>query len=353
MASLIECAHLAWAVGIGPLSGGSHRTPLLPGWKALQAPPLAAQAEQALHGGGFGARAYLNPSTGDMVVAYRGRDLPSALPGPARQDLPELLLGLSLVLGRRGVEIGTELRRQAITHCLAVVASAQRQGQDPGRLFFTGHGMGAALAASMAVWLGRPATLFAAAPFTVAGGGQDCHDALSHVSVQGEPMGYARHAMPFAVSAERDRAIEAGPAPVSKALALHRMDLHLALLLDERLPALMQRLPELLPALCGGSPDPAHDLIGPLIEDQLRQGTGAPSALRRFIDDVEKLPLLGAFDTLPGGRQALIALLAILHGSLAGRGARPSPWPADEAPPGPASGTQHQHRPGIGVREPA
>ena len=160
-------------------------------------------------------------------------------------------------------------------------------------------------------------------------------------------------ALPFAVSAERDRAIEAGQAPVSKGLALHRMDLHLALLLDERLPALMQRLPELLPALCGGSPDPAHDLIGPLIEDQLRQGAGAPSALRRFIDDVEKLPLLGAFDTLPGGRQALIALLAILHGSLAGRGARPSPWPADEAPPGPASGTQHQHRPGIGVREPA
>lgn len=353
MASPIECAHLAWAVGIGPMSGASHRPPLLPGWMALQAPRLAALAEQALRGGGFSARAYLNPSTGDMVMAYRGRDLPSALPGHARQDLPELLLALSLLLGRQGVEIGTEQRRQALTHCLAVVESARRQGQDPGRLVFTGHGMGAALAASMAVWLERPATLFAAAPFTVVGGGQGCHDTLSHVSVLGELMGYARHAMPFAVSAQRDRAIEAGQAPVSKALALHRMDLHLALLLDERLPALMQRLPELLPALCGGSPDPAHDLIRPLIEDQLRQGAGAPSALRRFIDDVEKLPLLGAFDTQPGGRQALIALLAILHGSPAGRGARPSPWPADEAPPGPASGTDHQRLPGAELREPA
>lgn len=353
MASPLECAQLAWAVGIGPMAGGAHRPALLPGWKALQVPRLAAQAEQALRGGGFGARAYLNPSTGDMVMAYRGRDLLSALPAPARQDLPELLLALSLVLGTQGVEIGTEQRRQAVAHCLAVVESAQRQGQDPGRLVFTGHGMGAALAASMAVWLERPATLFAAAPFTVVGEGLGHHDTLSHVSVHGELMGYARRAMPFAVSAQRDRVIEAGQAPVRQALALHRMDLHLALLLDERLPALMQRLPELLPALCGGSPDPAHDLIGPLIEDQLREGAGAPSALRRFIDDVEKLPLLGAFDTQPGGRQALIALLAILHGSPAGRGARPSPWPADEAPPGPAGGTPHQRRPGVGVGEPA
>lgn len=305
LASVIECAHLSWAIGRtaspGTAGGEAPAAPLLPGWKALPSPRLAAPARPAWTArpaNGFGARAYANESTAEVAIAYRGMDLPSAMPGPVGQDVPELLMGLSQLLGKAGVEIGAEHRMQALAHYLTVVEWARVRGWAPARLVFTGHGLGAALAASMALWLDRPATLFAAAPFAATGQGGDCRERLVHVSVQGELLGYARQVMPLGLSARNDRVIGLGQPPVSLALVLHRMSLHLALLLDERLPALIQRRPELLPALHGGSQDPARDPIAPLVDDQLREGLGVPSRLTQFVDDLEQLPS----PTAPGMR---------------------------------------------------
>lgn len=286
LASVIECAHLAWAVGRpaspGAASGEAPTTPLLPGWKALPAPRLAVPAMRA---GGFAVRAYANESTGETAIAYRGMDLPSAMPGPPGREAPDLLMGLSQWLGPTGAEIGAHQRMQALAHYLTVVEWARLRGWDPDRLVFTGHGLGAAFAAVMALWLDRPATLFATAPFVAPGKGG--RENLIHLSVQGELLGYARQVMPIGVSAPHDRVIRVGPQPPSEALFLHGMGLHLALLLDDRLAGLLERLPELLPALRDGSADPAQDRMAPLIDDQLRQGLGRPSALRRFVDELE------------------------------------------------------------------
>lgn len=321
LASLVECAHLSWLVGQTPSSPRSgadaHATPLLPGWKDLQSLGVAALAGQALRAGGFGAGSYINESRGDIAIAYHGLDLTQAMPRTHWQDLPGLLMDLGQVLGRGGVEITGEQRLLALVHYLSVVEWARARGHDPARLVFTGHGLGAALAASMAMWLDRPATLFAAAPFTVTGRREDRRPRIVHVSLRGELLGYARELMPIAVSARHDRVIEVGHPSVSEAMALHRMSLHLALLLDDRLRTLFQRIPELLPALRGGSQDAAEDPMAPLIDDQLRQGLGAPSALQRFISDLETLPTLEAFDAPPAARQALIGVLATLHGRMA------------------------------------
>lgn len=296
LASVIECAHLSWAIGRTPSPGGAGgealAAPLLPGWKALPSSRLSAHTRHTTPSSGFGARAYANGSTGELAIAYRGVDLPSAMPPRVGQDLPDLLMGLSQWVGRTGVEIGAEQRMQALAHYLTVVEWARVRGWDPAQLVFTGHGLGAALAASMALWLDRPATLFAAAPFAGIGQNGGRRENLVHVSVQGELLGHARERMPIGVSAPHDRVIDLGPQPVSEALALHRMDLHLALLLDERLPVLIQRWPDLLPALREGSHDPARDPLASLVEDQLRQGLGRPSALQRFVDGLEKRPLL-------------------------------------------------------------
>lgn len=321
LASLVECAHLSWLVGQAPSSPRSgadaHATPLLPGWKDLQSLGVPALAGQALRAGGFGAGSYINESRGDIAIAYHGLDLTQAMPRTHWHDLPGLLMDLGQVLGRGGVDISGEQRLLALVHYLSVVEWARARGHDPARLVFTGHGLGAALAASMAMWLDRPATLFAAAPFTVTGRREDRPPGIVHVSLRGELLSYAREVMPIAVNAHHDRVIEVAHTTVCQAMALHRMSLHLALLLDERLRALFQRIPELLPALGGGSQDAAEDRMAPLIDDQLRQGLGAPSALQRFVSDLETLATLEAFDAPPAMRQSLIGLLATLHGQMA------------------------------------
>ncbi|MCY1555221.1 hypothetical protein D9M68_918590 [compost metagenome] len=73
-------------------------------------------------------------------------------------------------------------------------------------------------------------------------------------------------------------------------------------------------MPGLLCALGDASQDPPRDLIAPMVEDQLRKGLGVPSALRRCIDDFQKLPSLEAFDAPPGGQRAHPLEQAFLRG---------------------------------------
>ena len=117
---------------------------------------------------------------------------------------------------------------------------------------------------------------------------------VTNYAVQGEFLGYLREVVPTVVGA--DHVIDIGAQRLPQALALHWMNLHLALLMDDRLRLAARAIPELVPALLDGSLyafDPNYgeeDFVTRLVADQLRGDIAREDGLLgKFVADVMRL----------------------------------------------------------------
>ncbi|WP_371256958.1 hypothetical protein [Ottowia sp. oral taxon 894] len=221
----------------------------------------------------------------------------------------------------------------AAQYFLAVVNWAAENGKDPQKISFTGHSLGGGLASNMAVWFNRPATTFAEAPFeaavnnpatiTLTAATLTAHAAIvqsmavlkeiknlrdliipseygerekkvinHHVS--GEFLQYLRAVTPTVMG--EDREISIGDRPLSESLSLHSMNLHAALLYEDRLRQYMKDRPDFTPMLLDTAfyaSDPNYstrDFVTGLVADTLQKGIGsADSQLSHFTNDLYKI----------------------------------------------------------------
>lgn len=296
----------------------------------------------------FTAGAYLNTQSGEIVIAYKGTDFLLELKR-GWHTMQDLLADVGLALGAKAVGLWNMQQLIASTYFLAVKDWAVNSGHDPSKISFTGHSLGGGLASNMAVWFDRPAMTFAEAPFEssttntsairaaafmlAAQAGSTASSAVleeilkltgllvpgeylereaavvNHYN-RGEFLGYVRPVLDTVVGT--DLAIDIGPQPLGRAMALHSMNLHAAFLYDDRLRDLVTKIPELLPALLDDKlyfADPngvKPDFITRLVADQHARGFGSDGTLKRFTSDMEQLK---ATDGLVSGehwRRALI-----------------------------------------------
>jgi Ca2+-binding RTX toxin-like protein len=123
---------------------------------------------------------------------------------------------------------------------------------------------------------------------------------------------YFRAVVATVVGQNKDIAIPLGFQPISQAVALHSMNLHAAFIYDERLRQLAVDMPELVPVLLDKrihTADPnfaSEDLITRLVNDQLQNGFGNDSALKRFSGDLQKVADAGGTAGRSSMRTALI-----------------------------------------------
>src|SRR5690606_34041844 len=104
----------------------------------------------------FTGGAYLNQSTGEIVIAYKGTDFLLEFSGRVWNTAADLTADLGLAFaGRLALGIGQQLNASA--YDLAVKDWAVENGHDPDKISFTGHSLGGGLATNMAVWYDRPA----------------------------------------------------------------------------------------------------------------------------------------------------------------------------------------------------
>ncbi|MGE0100534.1 MAG: hypothetical protein AB7S86_19510 [Hydrogenophaga sp.] len=263
---------------------------------------------------GFHARAFMNVQ-GDAVLAFAGRDFTADVL-TASDDAEEFVTNLALDVGLASF---TEAMLMA-THTYGLLRQLVLQrGRDPSRIIFTGHGLGGGLASVMSVWFDQPSTVFAQVPLrAVALAPGDFARALNDIeSLLGSSDGavkalkaFIRH--PGEVLAQRERlrvahlyirgeiygllrspatairgtehVIDIGiqPLTLERAITLHDMKLHAAMLYDPRMSRLCQESPDLV-ALLIGREDGSSDLIDSLLSDQHRVGLGKESALQRFV----------------------------------------------------------------------
>ncbi len=292
-----------------PASAGGLLPP--PGWSALA--DIRSENPQP----GFDVRTFVQEQ-GDLVLAVAGPDfIPEAL--AASKDAEEFVTNLALDMGLASY---TAVLLGAAQAYGRLRQRACRDGTDPSRIHFTGHGVGGGIAAVLASWFDQPCTVFAQAPMrAVALAPGDFASALHTMEVllghaDGAVkalQGFCRH--PREVLAQREQlrvthwhvrgevytllrsqatsiqgtehAIDIGiqPPTLNMSLTLHDMKLHAALLYDPRLSLLCQDSPELLSLLMDREMD--GDLIDTLIEDQHRVGLDGASALQRFVSGLE------------------------------------------------------------------
>jgi Ca2+-binding RTX toxin-like protein len=304
----------------------------------------------------FTGGAYLNQSTGEIVIAYKGTDFLTGLEGRSWNTVADLVADASLAFTKDALGTYNGQQLLASSYFLAVKDWAAQNGYDGNKISFTGHSLGGGLASNMAVWFDRPATTFAEAPFEAStinpeavtaaaatltlqagvtasaavleeitkltglvdpGAYQDRQSAVTNYYNKGEFLEYARAVIPTVVG--NDIAIDIGDQSILKAGDLHSMNLHAAFLYDDRLRELAKTIPELVPALVDKSlfaADPngrTKDLITTLVNDQLRQGFDADSALKRFTTDIDKLKGTAGTTTTETWRKALIAVAMDYH----------------------------------------
>ena len=313
------------------------------------------------------AGAYLNQSTGEIVIAYKGTDFLTGREGRSWNTVLDLVSDVGLGTAVRQLNVPAQL--YAASYYAAVKDWAATNGYDDNRISFTGHSLGGGLASNMAVWFNKPATTFAEGPFELSAcnridmaiaiatltaqaavsGSAAVLDAINPLRElmlsipavfngdagnvfntreaavtnyynQGEFLGYLRAIMPTVVGT--DIAIDIGNQPLlslGDSVALHSMNLHAAFLYDDRLRELAKTMPELVPALINTdlfAADPnskTRDLITTLVNDQLRQGFDADSALKRFTTDIDKLKGTEGIATTAAWRKALIAVAMDYH----------------------------------------
>lgn len=278
----------------------------------------------------FTAGAYLNEATGEIVIAYKGTDF--LLDDRIYNTIADLVTDAGMALARK---LGPYHIQQmlAAQYFLAVINWAAENGKDPQKISFTGHSLGGGLASNMAVWFNRPATTFAEAPFeaavnnpatiTLTAATLPAHAAIvqsmavlkeiknlrdliipseygerekkvinHHVS--GEFLQYLRAVTPTVMG--EDREISIGDRPLSESLSLHSMNLHAALLYEDRLRQYMKDRPDFTPMLLDTAfyaSDPNYstrDFVTELVADTLQKGIGnADSQLSHFTNDLYKI----------------------------------------------------------------
>ncbi|WP_439588563.1 calcium-binding protein, partial [Hydrogenophaga sp.] len=310
----------------------------------------------------FTGGAYLNQSTGEIVIAYKGTDFLLEFSGRAWNTVADLAADLGLAFAARLV-LGIGHQLNASAYYLAVKDWAVENGHDPSKISFTGHSLGGGLAANMAVWYDRPATTFAAAPFeantinpiaigaailatTVQAAGSGSIAVLEEINKlsellvekllvqgeldrreaavtnfynEGEFLQYGRLFLPTVVGEDIGIDLRDDAMPLEHALGLHSMNLHAAFLFDDQLRQLAKTIPELIPALLDTNlyafdPNGAtRDLVTSLVNDQLQKGLGNPSALTRFSSDIAVLQASDEASANPAIQKALIALVMDFH----------------------------------------
>jgi hypothetical protein len=313
------------------------------------------------------AGAYLNQSTGEIVIAYKGTDFLTGREGRSWNTVADLIADAGLGTAVRQLNVPSQL--YAASYYAAVKDWAATNGYDDNKISFTGHSLGGGLASNMAVWFNKPATTFAEGPFELSAcnridmaiaiatltaqaavtGSAAVLDAINPLRElmlsipavfngdagnvfntreaavtnyynQGEFLEYGRAAWPTVVGT--DIPIDIGNQPLLSLLdsvALHNMNLHAAFLYDDRLRELAKTMPELVPALTDTklyAADPnsrTRDLITTLVNDQLRQGFEADSALKRFTTDIDKLKGTEGIAAMQTWHKALIAVAMDYH----------------------------------------
>jgi RTX calcium-binding nonapeptide repeat (4 copies) len=361
MATTLEYAALAAYVyndQRGGAQGGTlNRLSLPTGWKSLAELGFPAGDNLNTNPFSFTGGAYLNTTTGEIVVAYKGTDFLVELSGRAWNTVADLVADASLAIARKGLGTYNLQQLAASSYFLAVKDWAVQNGYNGNNISFTGHSLGGGLASNMAVWFGRPATTFAEAPFeisavnptaivaaaatltlqagvtasaaalaeitnlsalaTTPGTFVSRESAVTNISNKGEMLEYLRALLPTVVGA--DTAIDIGSQTVTNALALHSMNLHAAFLFDDRLRALVKSTPKLIDSLLDKTLfafDPnstQKDLITLLVNDHIRTGFASNSALTRFVTDIDKLKGDTGAATNEVMRKALNAVVMEYH----------------------------------------
>ncbi|OSZ75392.1 alpha/beta hydrolase fold domain-containing protein [Hydrogenophaga sp. IBVHS1] len=313
MATEKECAAMS-AIVCNPKKGegaGPRKLPPPAGWSALT--DVESRTDQE----GFRVRAYVNAHD-DAVLAFDGPDfIEEAL--AASNEADEFMINVALDMG---LACYTGALQRA-THAYGLLRQrAAQKGLDPGRIAFTGHGVGGGIASVMAVWFDQPCTVFAQAPLravvltpgdfaralytieALLGGADGAVKALqsfirhpkevlaqreqlrvTHWHLRGEVYAPLRTSATAIQGAEHAIDIGIHPPTLKTALALHDMTLHAAMLFDPRLPLMCQASPELLSLLIDR--EDGSDLIDTLISDQHGVGVEAESALQRFVTGLE------------------------------------------------------------------
>lgn len=331
--------------GGGP-QGTLNKLTLPPGWQNLENLGFAGAALN-FNPFSFTAGAYVN-SAGEIVISYKGTDFLTQFEGRSWNTVADLLADVGLATTIRNFNIGQQL--YASSYFLAVKDWAALNGYDASKISFTGHSLGGGLASNMAVWFDRSATTFAEGPFEIgtkdpvavtaaaatltlqarASASQAVLEEIlklpgaytdfaaresrvTNYASGGEFLGYLRAVMPTVVGAGADNVIDIGPQPISRALDLHSMNLHLALLMDDRLRTLAISIPELIPALISKqlyAADPnfgKEDFVTRLVADQLQGSlTRQSGILGKFVDDVNKLANAEGTSALSSIRTALL-----------------------------------------------
>lgn len=220
----------------------------------------------------FTAGAFVNQSTGEIVISYKGTDFLLELTGRAWNTLGDL--ATDVAAGMAGY-LSLPQFVQAAAYYQDVKTWAAQNGYDASKISFTGHSLGAGIASVMSVWFNRPATVFADAPFeavahnalamaaitaTLAAKGTPDADFAAYLidaAIPGTPTFFSRQEQvknyfvqgefldltrspPSAVYGTTtpitigSPALGQGESMVDRALALHSMNLHAALLFDDR-----------------------------------------------------------------------------------------------------------------------
>jgi hypothetical protein len=317
-------------------------------WTELKNTPTGFPAQPRFNNGtlGFTAGAYIN-AAGEIVIAYKGTDF-LVEAGRRSELVSDMVTNVALAIGSapiaaqafQAAEYYAEVKKWAITN-----------GYNPANITFTGHSLGGGIASIMTAWTGQGSTVFAQAPFQIAAltaaiynpakaivdgvlGTSDSgfsafvdgplglfnlnvflqREALvANRFVQGEFLELLRIDGSTINGTNTPIDIGVRPFGIGQALALHSMNLHAAFLYDDRLRNLAKTMPELVPALLNTNlyaADPngsTKDLITTLVNDQLRQGFAADSALKRFTSDLMKLQGDSGMVAQPSIRTGLIA----------------------------------------------
>jgi hypothetical protein len=165
MTSLPEYAALAAYVYNNErgLRSTTNRLDVPPSWAGLD--PANGFPQQTSYDDNFfsfTAGAFVNQSTGEIVISYKGTDFLLELTGRTWNTLGDM--ATDVAAGMAGY-LSLPQFVQAAAYYQDVKKWATQNGYDASKISFTGHSLGAGIASVMSVWFNRPATLFADAPF--------------------------------------------------------------------------------------------------------------------------------------------------------------------------------------------
>jgi hypothetical protein len=136
-----EYAALAAHVYNDQRGGGNdpatNRLELPAGWQNLSLLGFAAGDNLNSNPFSFTGGAYLNQSTGEVVIAYKGTDFLVEFSGRAWNTLVDLVTDAGLALAKKSVSLYNLQQIAASSYYLAVKEWALQNGHDPSKISFT------------------------------------------------------------------------------------------------------------------------------------------------------------------------------------------------------------------------